>query len=98
MSGGWQGSTRRQRLPAGWSTKIVPRILKRDRHICHVCNEPGADEVDHIIQGDDHSDANLAAIHAVPCHRAKTQREAAAARRRKHDTRRPPEPHPGLAG
>ena len=82
----WEGSTRSARLPKCWHTKIRPRIRKRDGGICHVCKKPGADDVDHIEHGDDHSDANLAAIHRVPCHGVKSGGEggrAAAARRRR---------------
>lgn len=91
----WEGSTRRRRLPPGWA-KTVIRILKRDGRVCHVCGGPGADEVDHVRPGDDHSDANLAAIHGDPCHRIKSAREGARARRRPVPLRRPAEPHPGL--
>lgn len=96
MSGGWASSNRRQRLPANWTSTIVPRILARDGRICHVCKGPGADAVDHKLRGDDHSDANLAAIHdRVPphCHRTKSAREGVNAR---DQANRPPEPHPGL--
>lgn len=53
--------------------------------ICHVCKEPGADEVDHVIplcdNGPDTFD-NRRPIHATPCHQAKTATEAARARNR----------------
>jgi 5-methylcytosine-specific restriction protein A len=97
-SGRWAGSTRAARLPANWATQIVPRILDRDGTICHRCGQPGADAVDHIRPGDDHSDANLGAIHQdVPpyCHRAKSAAEGVAARQRA-PRQRPPEPHPGV--
>lgn len=92
---GWKGSTRRRRLPPDWHTVIRPRILARDRGICHVCGRLGAEQVDHLKAGDDHRDANLAAI-CEPCHRTKSGREgAAAAHARRRPRRRPPEPHPG---
>lgn len=73
-------------------------ILARDAGICHVCHQPGADEVDHIDS--DHTNdrpTNLAAIHAHPCHARKSSREGHAAKRRITEaTRRPPEPHPGI--
>ena len=86
----WAGSTRKARLPRDWH-KIRLRILERDGYRCHVCGGPGADGVDHVIPGDDHSDANLKAIHhhVAPCHLRKT----AADRPR---VGRPPERHPGL--
>lgn len=94
---GWKGSTRRSRLPADWYTTIRPRILARDRGICHVCGKLGADQVDHLKPGDDHRDSNLAAIHEIPCHRTKSGREGAAARAAKRKPRRrPPRHHPGL--
>lgn len=74
----WQGSTRRARLPKDWPT-IRARILERDGHRCtkitdgqRCANE--ATDVDHIINGDDHSDANLHAL-CDPHHRAKTASE-----------------------
>ena len=91
---GWQGSTRRRRLPDDWP-EIRARILDRDRHRCrlryHGCTRH-ATEVDHIIRGDDHRDTNLQAA-CTWCHRIKSGREGAAARPRAN---RPPEPHPGL--
>lgn len=88
----WQTSTRRQRLPKDWPA-IRRRILRRDAYVCHVCGQPGADQVDHIIRGDDHSDTNLAAIHDNPCHRRKSSAEGHAARPRR---RRQADKHPGL--
>lgn len=47
--------------------------------ICHVCNRPGANEVDHIVsveEGGSDSFDNMAPIHQSPCHEAKTQAEA----------------------
>lgn len=99
MSGQWAGSNRRNRLPKNWPA-IRSRILKRDGRICHVCQQPGADGVDHVIPGDDHSDANLKAIHhnvAPYCHRRKSSSEGGqAARAKRIPRKRPPERHPGL--
>lgn len=94
----WKTSGRRARLPAGWSSTIVPRILRRDGGLCHLCGAPGADAVDHMEPGDDHSDANLAAVHHdVPphCHRRKTAYEGLVAQFGEVAPRRQPEPHPG---
>jgi len=88
----WQGSTRRQRLPANWAS-LRRHVLERDAGVCHVCGLPGSDEVDHVVAGDNHDESNLAAIHSVPCHRRKTVEEREAARPKR---RRPPEGHPGL--
>lgn len=73
----WYGSTRKQRLPKDWTTRRLI-VLKRDKGICYLCGQQGADTVDHIQQGDDHSLTNLAAVHdRVPphCHRAKSSKE-----------------------
>lgn len=75
----WAGSTRHATLPAGWSSRIVPRILRRDP-ICSICHAAPSAEVDHIDDPDDHDDANLQGL-CTRCHREKTQRQAAAARR-----------------
>lgn len=88
----WETSNRRQRLPREWQT-IRRRILRRDEGRCYVCGQSGADGVDHIVPGDDHSDGNLAAIHSRPCHAIKSSREGRAAQPRQ---RRPSEKHPGL--
>lgn len=78
----WQGSTRKQRLPQDWNTRRLV-VLKRDKGICYVCQLPGADTVDHVTPGDDHSLTNLKAIHqnVKPfCHRAKSSAEGHAAK------------------
>lgn len=100
MAGGrWAGSSRRDRLPADWP-KIRNKVLKRDGRVCHICHAPGADGVDHIVAGDDHSLENLAAIHhnvAPYCHRAKSSAEGGRAAQAKRIPRsRPQEKHPGL--
>lgn len=96
MTGGWQGSTRAQRLPPDWPA-IRLRILQRDGHRCQI-QLPGctidATEVDHINPGDDHTDTNLQA--ACPwCHSKKSSAEGNAARTRLSNKRKP-EPHPGI--
>lgn len=68
---------------SGWQQQRNARkILRMHDGICHVCNRPGALETDHVIPlaegGTDHPD-NLKPIHAEPCHRLKTQQEAARA-------------------
>lgn len=53
-------------------------VLRRDKGICYLCGGEGADTVDHIVPGDDHSLGNLAAVHdriAPHCHRIKSSRE-----------------------
>ncbi len=75
-------------------------MLKRDNRICHVCLGPGADGVDHVIPGDDHSLENLKAIHhhVEPfCHRAKSSAEGGrAAQAKRIPRKRPQERHPGM--
>lgn len=85
--GPWVNSTRRERVgKSGWQQqRDAQRILRKHRGICHVCHQPGADEVDHVIpttQGGSDDDSNKRPIHAEPCHRLKTAREAAEGRRR----------------
>ena len=100
MSGKWSGSDRRARLPKEWHAQRQ-RILRNHGRICHVCGGPGADQVDHLVAGDDHGDENLRPIHGVPCHRDKSAREgagASAAQRRRIVAlrKRPQERHPGM--
>lgn len=60
----WTGSARRDRLPSDWP-QIVSRIKKRDGGRCKATLDNGRRcprkdvQVDHIIPGDDHRDANL---------------------------------------
>jgi len=49
-----------------WREHTVPRILRRDGGICHLCGRPGADTADHLIPwsvSHDDSSSNLAAAH-----------------------------------
>jgi 5-methylcytosine-specific restriction endonuclease McrA len=95
----WEGSTRRQRLPADWFTPGGRRdrvFARPDGRVCalqyrDICTG-FATQVDHIILGDDHSDANLQPA-CQSCHRHKSALEGAAAKPRE---RRPPEEHPAL--
>ncbi|MFI8084378.1 HNH endonuclease [Kitasatospora sp. NPDC086009] len=97
----WTTSTRRERLPANWP-RIRRRILHRDGHACTAtfsdgrrCGMPATD-VDHIIPGDDHSDANLRALCGW-CHAQKSASEGGtAAASRAVRTTRPKAPHPAL--
>ena len=100
MSGtghGWASSDRRSRLPSNWAELrvIVLRLCGRrcewveDGWRCAA----RATEVDHKRPGDDHSLDNLQGLCHVH-HTAKTQREAAEARRRRRY--RPRETHPAF--
>lgn len=81
----WASSTRRTRTISGSAQqKRAARIMRRYERICHVCARPMADEVDHVVplaEGGADDDSNLRPIHSKPCHRDKTQRESARARR-----------------
>lgn len=97
VSNKWADSGRSQRLPPDWPARRA-KVLKRDGRICWLCGGAGADAVDHKVRGDDHSDANLAAVHQDVwpyCHRKKNASEGHAARWR-HRMARSPERHPGL--
>lgn len=75
---------------SGWETsQRNARVMRRWATVCHVCNEPGGDEVDHVIAlalGGPDTEDNLRPIHAHPCHAAKTlqDRLEAAERRKAH--------------
>lgn len=100
----WEGSDRRQRLPANWPT-LRRRVLRRDGGRCTAldragarCAEPATD-VDHIVAGDDHREANLTSLCGWH-HQRKSSREGAAAlaakRRRIAKRFQRTEAHPGL--
>lgn len=92
----FEGSTRKDRLPDDWSQRRAATFAVYG-DTCHVCGQRGANEVDHVIPGDDHSLENLRPIHGwnTPqrCHAFKTSAEGNAARPRLY---RPAERHPGL--
>lgn len=91
----WQDSTRASRLPTDWRARRA-RVMALHGTVCHVCGMPGADQVDHVQAGDDHSMGNLRPIHDDPCHRLKSAREGVAARAELQGQRaRPAEIHPG---
>ena len=104
MSGSWAGSNRRATLPRNWPA-IRERILRRDGHRCQWRMAVGgkcgahANQVDHIRDPHDHSDANLRAL-CQAHHDRKSSAEGNAAQRSIRSARAPrtrrPEPHPGL--
>lgn len=86
----YYGSTRKERLPRDWSTRRQV-VLRRDKAICYLCGEGGADTVDHVIAGDDHALENLKAVHdrvAPHCHRYKTSNDAHQAKQAQRIRRR----------
>lgn len=102
---GWQGSDRRERLPADWQSSIRPRILKRDGYRCTARDQDGtrceelATDVDHVRRGDIHEDWNLTSLCSWHHDRKSAKEGAAAAARKKAANRkrfRRVETHPGL--
>ena len=85
-------------LPKGWA-KIRLRILRRDPH-CTLrthCWGSASNEVDHIADPSDHSDANLRGVCST-CHAHRTGQQGAAAANANRPSRLRPAPqHPGLA-
>lgn len=95
----WSNSARARRLPSDWAARRAT-VMTRDGAICWICHGPGADEVDHIHRGDDHSLINLAPIHqdVYPfCHRKKSSAEGNRERWRYREGRQA-ERHPGMLG
>lgn len=96
MSGRWEGSDRRERLPSGWR-KLRAQILARDP-ICVLCHVRPSTMCDHIIaMVDDDRPEGLQGV-CGPCHDQKSSREGNAARaaNARPGRRRPDEPHPGI--
>jgi 5-methylcytosine-specific restriction protein A len=72
----WDTSDRRARLPKDWVARVA-RVKARAKGRCedthHAADCDGrAVEIDHIVQGDDHSLTNLQAL-SVACHARKTR-------------------------
>lgn len=74
-------STERYGLSGSAQQALHKAVLREGGYICYVCGLPGADEVDHVIPihlgGAKRDRANLAPIHAEPCHADKTALENA---------------------
>jgi 5-methylcytosine-specific restriction protein A len=91
---------RKSRLPADWRRRRI-RVLRRDGYSCQAiehgkrCGAP-ANQVDHVIAGDDHSLDNLQSLCAS--HHAKKSSQEGVAARAKYPNKRAPESHPGLIG
>ncbi len=97
MPGGWDGSTRRQRLPGNWSS-LRARILARDNYQCRMIEDGArceqiATDVDHIAPSGADAPSNLVSLCAWH-HGRKTAQEGNKARTRQ---RREAESHPGLS-
>lgn len=96
----WAGHRRQDRLPSNWS-ELRAECFRIWGDICYVCGLPGADEVDHVEQGDRHILDNLRPVHGwrTPqrCHVRKSSAEGGRAKADKQGRRqRPRERHPGL--
>lgn len=94
MSGGWEGSDRRRRLPATWP-KLRAETLARNP-ICVLCGVRPSTHCDHIkAKTDDHT--QLQGV-CEPCHLRKSSREGNEAQRAnpRPGRKRPPEQHPGI--
>jgi len=95
----WKGSLRAKRLPSNWGS-LRKTVLLRDGHKCKL-QYPGclgtATEVDHLLQGDDHSLTNLQAV-CSDCHKVKTNKDRVVLLASRRKLRyRPGDRHPGLA-
>lgn len=96
-SGRWHNSQRVRRLPDDWQRRVRPAVFAAYGAICHICGGPGADTIDHLVAGDDHSIQNLRPAHDIPCHRRKSAQEGVeAAARRRALAKHPTEEHPGF--
>lgn len=65
-----------------WREKVVPRVIRRDGGICHLCDRPGADTADHLVphgQGGPATLDNLRAAH-IKCNQIRGDRSISWAR------------------
>lgn len=72
---------RNERLPEGWNF-IRAEAFRVYGTTCYLCGKDGADSIDHLVNNDDNSIANLRPAHqnVEPyCHRTKTAAEGHAA-------------------
>lgn len=96
----WAGHNRRADLPPNWP-QIRAECFRVYGDICHLCGEPGATDVDHLGDRNDHRIEMLRPAHGKDtpqrCHVYKSSAEGGRAKADKQGRRRrPPEPHPGL--
>jgi 5-methylcytosine-specific restriction enzyme A len=96
---GWEGSTRRERLPGNWK-QLRSAVLKRAGDRCQAIEHDGsrcperATDVDHIRPGDDHALANLQAL--CSWHHGRKSGQEGGRSRKWISKKRPAERHPGL--
>lgn len=93
-------SARKAELPSDWQ-RIRLRVLRKARYLCKHTDDRGvidctspANQVDHIVPGNDHSEANLRAL-CEAHHKAKSSREGVEAREKRGYNARRPSRHPG---
>lgn len=48
----WEGSTRRERLPANWDELRAEALRLNPAQVCHWCGRPGGSDLDHKQRGD----------------------------------------------
>jgi 5-methylcytosine-specific restriction endonuclease McrA len=93
----WKTSHRGDGLPKDWNRRRS-FVLRRDGFSCQIRLEGclgAANEVDHIVRGDNHSPENLRAA-CKSCHGKKSSAEGHAVQARRRALRkRPPDRHPG---
>lgn len=97
----WDDHKRRNELPKNWP-HIRMLALRRDGFACRWVMSDDvsrcgakATHVDHIIRGEDHSQANLQSLCEYH-HNRKSAREGVEARKPRPSRRREREAHPGL--
>ncbi|MGW6624221.1 HNH endonuclease [Nocardia sp. NPDC055002] len=93
----WSSSNRSADLPENWEA-LRSQVLRRDQWICQIQGRSclgAANEVDHILRGNDHSLGNLRAA-CSRCHGIKSAREGVTRREQlRAQRKRPTERHPG---
>lgn len=85
----WAGARDQRRQRTGLSGSAEQRrnrrIMRHHHGVCHWCEQPGADQIDHVTplaEGGTDEDDNLRPIHSAPCHVDKTNAERERGRRR----------------
>lgn len=93
----WSTSNRASRLPKNWH-RVRAFVLERDRRTCQIRSDRCtliANQVDHVIAGDNHDPSNLRAVCSA-CHATKSSREGSTAATERRKLRyRPIAKHPG---
>ncbi|MCK9497119.1 MAG: HNH endonuclease [Dehalococcoidia bacterium] len=88
----WPKESRQANRGRPWR-RTVAKVIARDRGVCHLCSQPGADTADHVVpraRGGSDDEANLKAAH-----QSCNQRKARTTDQVRLSRRRPAERHPG---